>query len=156
MQMQPRCLVRGNITDTVATHTLLSISYLLQINFQTMAEAAGLVLGVIPLVFYALDKYQDCLEFGRSYKKYEDTLTSIRDEVFVQQMLFHNTMETMGLSEPNYAELEECLQNRFPENHEQFMRYIKRMAATIDLLMAKLEVDVNSNVSPFKRLRESH
>lgn len=121
-----------------------------------MAEAAGLVLGVIPLVFYALDKYQDCLEFGRSYKKYKDTLTSIRDEVFVQQMLFHNTMETMGLSKPNYAELEECLQNRFPENHEQFMRYIRRMAATIDLLMAKLEVDVNSNVSPFKWLREFH
>ncbi|KAH0030900.1 hypothetical protein KCU78_g2939, partial [Aureobasidium melanogenum] len=109
-----------------------------------MAEVAGLVLGVIPLVCYALDKYQDCLEFGRSYAKYKDTLTSIRDGVSVQQMLFHSTMETMGLSKPTYAELEECLQSRFPENHEQFMRCIRKMADTIDQLMVKLEIDANS------------
>ncbi|KAG9513524.1 hypothetical protein KCV07_g8720, partial [Aureobasidium melanogenum] len=121
-----------------------------------MAEAAGLVLGAIPLIFLALDKYQECLEFGRSYTKYKDTLMSIRDEVFVQQKLFHDTMETMGLHTPTYLELEEHLQIRFPENHEQFMRYIRRMAATIDLLMVKLEVDMNSNVSPFKRSHEFH
>lgn len=74
-----------------------------------MAEAAGLVLGAIPLVFLALDKYQESLEFGRSYAKYQDTLMSIRDEVSVQQMLFHGTMETMGLYKLTYAELEECL-----------------------------------------------
>lgn len=112
-----------------------------------MAEAAGLVLGVIPLVFYALDKYQDCLEFGRSYARYKDTLTSIRDDVSVQQMLFHGTMETMGLHKPTYAELEECLQIRFPENHMQFMRCIRKMADTIGELMAKLEIDANSKVS---------
>lgn len=112
-----------------------------------MAEAAGLVLGVIPLVFYALDKYQDCLKFGRSYAKYKDTLMSIRDEVSVQQMLFHGTMETMGLYKSTYAELEECLQARFPDNHMQFMRCIKKMADTIDELMVKLEIDAISKVS---------
>lgn len=112
-----------------------------------MAEAAGLVLGVIPLVFYALDEYQDCLEAGRSYARYKDTLTSIRDEVSVQQMLFHNTMESMGLYRPTYAELEECLRTRFPKNHMQFMRCIRKMADTIDQLMAKLEIDTNSKVS---------
>lgn len=112
-----------------------------------MAEAAGLVLGAIPLIFLALDKYQDCLEFGRSYAKYTDTLTSIRDEVSLQQMLFHGTMEMMGLSQPTYTELEECLRIRFPDNHVQFLRYIRKMAATIDQLMAKLEIDANSRVS---------
>lgn len=112
-----------------------------------MAEAAGLVLGVIPLIFLALDKYQECLEFGRSYAKYKDTLTSIRDEVSVQQMLFHSTMETMGLYRPTYVELEECLRIRFPDNHAQFMRYIRNMAAIIDQLMAKLEIDSKSKVS---------
>jgi hypothetical protein len=112
-----------------------------------MAEAAGLVLGAIPLVFLALDKYQECLESGRSYVKYTDTLTSIRDEISLQQMLFHGTMETMGLYKPTYAELDDCLRDRFPENHTTFMRYIRRMASTINQLMDKLEVDTNSRVS---------
>lgn len=154
--MQPRRLVRGNISDTVATHTLLSISCFLQNSLPTMAEAAGLVLGVIPLVFLALDKYQECLEFGRSYAKYKDTLMSIRDEVSIQQMLFYGTMETVGLHEPTYVELEVCLQTRFPDNHKQIMAYIRRMAATVDLLIVKLEVDVDSNVSLSEWSHEFH
>ncbi|KAG9787054.1 hypothetical protein KCU95_g8070, partial [Aureobasidium melanogenum] len=109
-----------------------------------MAEAAGLVLGAIPLVFLALDKYQECLEAAHCYARYEDTLLSIRDEVFIQQKLFYDTMETMGLYEPNYAQLEQCLQSHFPDNHKQFMRCIKRMADTINRLMTKLEIDASS------------
>jgi len=112
-----------------------------------MAEATGLVLGAIPLIFLALDKYQDCLEFGRSYAKYTDTLVSIRDEVSLQQLLFLDTMESMGLHNPTYMELEDCLRDRFPENQTTFMRYIRRMATTIDQLMAKLEVDTRGEVS---------
>jgi len=112
-----------------------------------MAEAAGLVLGAVPLVFLALDKYQDCLEFGRSYAKYTDTLMSIRDEISLQHMQFHGTMEMMGLHKPTYMELEDCLRSYFPENHTTFMRYIRKMAAIISQLMAKLEVDAYGTVS---------
>jgi len=115
-----------------------------------MAEAAGLVLGAVPLVFLALDKYQDCLEFGRSYAKYTDTLMSIRDEISLQQMQFHGTMEMMGLYKPTYRELEDCLRDHFPENHTTFIRYIRKMAAIISQLMAKLEVDVCGKVSDIK------
>jgi hypothetical protein len=111
-----------------------------------MAEAAGLVLGAIPLVFLALDTYQECLEFGKSYAKYDDTLMSIRDEVSVQQMLFEGTMETMGLWEPTYVDLDHCLRDRFPENHKILMRCIRKMDTTISQLMEKLEVDTNSKV----------
>jgi hypothetical protein len=121
-----------------------------------MAEAAGLVLGTIPLIFLALDKYQECLEFGRSYAKYAETLMIIRDEVCLQQMLFHKTMETMGLDKPTYMELENCLQDRFPENHVTFMRQIRRMATTIDQLMTKLEVDTNSKVSDISLTCQIH
>jgi hypothetical protein len=112
-----------------------------------MAEAAGLVLGAIPLIFLALDKYIDCLEFGRSYAKYADTLMSIRDEVTLQQMLFQGTMDTMGLYKPTYAGLEDCLRDRFPENHATFMRYIRKMATIIDQLIVKLEIDSIGKVS---------
>jgi hypothetical protein len=98
----------------------------------TMAEAAGLVLGAIPLVFLALDTYRECLEFGRSYANYADTLMTIRDEVYVQQMLFHETMGTMGLEKPTYLELDECLQERFPEKRATFLRFIAKMTAIID------------------------
>jgi len=112
-----------------------------------MAEAAGLVLGAIPLIFLALDKYQECLEFGRSYARYTDTLMRIRDEVWLQQMQFHSTMETMGLYNPTYLELEDCLRERYPESHPVFMSYIRRMATTTNQLMAKLEVDTRGQVS---------
>ena len=135
------CLVRGIIRNAVVLSVHLSNST------ATMAEAAGLVLGAIPLIFLALDKYQEFLEFGRSYAKYKDTLMSIRDEVSLQQMLFHGTMETMGLYKPTYLQLENCLRDRFPEDHTTFMRYIRKMAAIIDQLMAKLEVDTNGKVS---------
>lgn len=112
-----------------------------------MAEAAGLVLGAIPLIFLALDKYQECLEFGRSYARYTETLMSIRDEVSLQQMQFHSTMEMMGLNKPTYLELDDCLRERFPKTHPIFMSYIRRMATTTDQLMAKLEVDTRDQVS---------
>ena len=112
-----------------------------------MAETAGLVLGAIPLIFLALDKYQEVLEFAGEYAKYEDTLTSIRDGVLLQQMQLSNTMESMGLYKPTYIELEDCLRDRFPNNHATFMRSIIRMATTMDQLMAKLEVDTRGKVS---------
>jgi hypothetical protein len=121
-----------------------------------MAEAAGLVLGAIPLIFLALDKYQECLEFGSHYKMYTETLTSIRDEVSVQQMLFEDTMETIGLHKPTYVELGNCLQDRLPENHKTLMRCIQRMDATITLLMDKLEVDTTSKVSMIESADHTH
>lgn len=112
-----------------------------------MAEAAGLVLGAIPLIFLALEKYEECLKFGRNYMHYTETLMSIRDEVFVQQKLVLGTMEMLGLHNPTYLELEDCLRDNFPESHTTVMRYIGRMATTIDQLMAKLEVDTRGEVS---------
>jgi hypothetical protein len=113
----------------------------------TMAEVAGLVLGAIPLIFLALDKYQACLEFGKHYARYTDTLMSIRDEVSIQQMLFQDTMKAIGLHEPTYVELEDCLQIRFPEHHKTLVRCIKGMDSTIAELMERLEVDTTSRVS---------
>jgi hypothetical protein len=112
-----------------------------------MAEVAGLVLGAIPLIVLALDKYQACLDFGKNYARYTDTLTSIRDEVSIQQMLFQDTMRAIGLHEPTYVELEDCLQTRFREHHKTLMRCIQGMDSTITELMERLEVDTTSRVS---------
>jgi hypothetical protein len=112
-----------------------------------MAEAAGLVLGAIPLIFLALDEYQKCLEFGRNYAKYTDTLTSIRDGVSLQQKQFFDTLEMMDLYKPTYMELDACLRDRFPEHHETFMRCIKNMETTMNQLMAKLDIDALGKVS---------
>jgi hypothetical protein len=112
-----------------------------------MAEAAGLVLGAIPLVFMALDKYQECLEFGRNYTRYTIMLSKIKDGVSLQQKQFFDTLETMGLYKPTYIELDACLQDRFPEYHETFMRCIRDMETIINQLMAKLEIDAIGKVS---------
>ncbi|THX50761.1 hypothetical protein D6D06_07784 [Aureobasidium pullulans] len=112
-----------------------------------MAEIAGLVLGGIPLIFLALDKYQECLEQGRNYCKYNDMLLDIRTEVFVQQKQFYNTIELLGLYEPTYNELDQYLQVHFPEEYMQFARYIKKMDTTVKQLMEKLEIDVQDKQS---------
>lgn len=143
--------------DAASASCGVSVDFLFEVLFpsrvpgkplvKAMAEVAGLVLGAIPLIFLALDKYEQCLKFGKNYRNYADTLMSIRDEVFVQQKLFLGTMETLGLHNPTYSELEDCLRNSFPESHTTVMRYIRRMATTIDQLMAKLEVDARGEVS---------
>lgn len=120
-----------------------------------MAEIAGLVLGGIPLIFLALDKYQECLEQGRNYCKYNDMLLDIRTEVFVQQKQFYNTIELLGLYEPTYNELDQYLQVHFPEEYMQFARYIKKMDTTVKQLMEKLEIDVQDKVGTVSRCRRT-
>jgi len=111
-----------------------------------MAEIAGLVLGGIPLIFLALEKYQQCLESGKNFYKYNATLLEIRDEIFVQQKQFSKTMELLGLYRPTYTELNKYLQDHFPEDNIQFARYIQRMELTIKHLMDKLEIDILNKV----------
>lgn len=111
-----------------------------------MAEVAGLVLGGVPLVLYAVDNYQEWFDRGRKYVRYGELLQDIKDDIFIQQEQLCLTFELLGLYEPDYKELGERLQALYPGKYTQFMRIIRRMEAAVVQLMSKLEIDAKGKV----------
>jgi hypothetical protein len=78
-----------------------------------MAEIAGVVLGGIPIVLLALEKYHDRV---KSYWKYEGVLSTLRNNIFVQQQQLRITLSLIGLNQPSVAELQECLKEKYPKS----------------------------------------
>ena len=55
-------------------------------------DVASFVLGALPVVLYALDNYQRCLQPAKNYWKYEITLEQIQQHVYLQQEQLEATM----------------------------------------------------------------
>jgi hypothetical protein len=108
-----------------------------------MAEIAGVVLGGIPIVLLALEKYHDRV---KSYWKYEGVLSTLRNNIFVQQQQLRITLSLIGLNQPSVAELQECLKEKYPNQHKEFMSIIGHMDQIIKGLLDKLEIDMNGKV----------
>lgn len=70
-------------------------------------EVAGLVLGSILVVLYALDNYKRCLDTTKDYWRSADTLSLIRMHVFIQQEQPDVTLRSIGLVKPMRADLED-------------------------------------------------
>jgi hypothetical protein len=78
-----------------------------------MAEIAGLVLGTLPLVIWALEKYAEPFEF---YNKYRITIETQRDNLVMQNLQLRATLAEIGLSdESTKEELVQCFQAKYPE-----------------------------------------
>ncbi|KAK4458665.1 hypothetical protein QBC42DRAFT_276307 [Cladorrhinum samala] len=107
-----------------------------------MAELAGLVLGGLPIVLYAIDNYHRCLQATTDYWRYESTLKLIRSHVFVQQQQLQITLRSIGLVDPTPSELEEHLRHRYPDKFATFADIISRMERLLVKLLDKLDVDV--------------
>ena len=109
-----------------------------------MAEAVlGLVLGGIPLVLWALGKYHDPV---KDYWKYDLTLSTLRDNIFVQQEQLNITLANIGLHRPTPDELEQHLRSTYPHKYKEFMSIIGHMDGVIKKLMNSLDIDVNGKV----------
>jgi hypothetical protein len=108
-----------------------------------MAELAGVVLGGIPIVLWALKEYHDPV---KSYRKYDMTLSTLRDNIFVQQQQLRSTFGLIGLGQPSVDELRECLEEKYPSQQKEFLSIIRRMDKIINDLLHKLDVDMNGKV----------
>lgn len=106
-----------------------------------MAELAGLVLGGLPIVLYAIDNYHRCLQATTDYWRYESTLKLIRSHVFVQQQQLQITLRSIGLVDPTPFELEEYLRQRYPDKFAMFADIISHMEKLLVRLLDKLDVD---------------
>jgi hypothetical protein len=112
-------------------------------------EVAGVILGGIPLVLYAIDNYHRCLQATADYWRYEGTLKLLRSHIFVQQQQLQITLRSIGLVEPTPFELEEYLRHRYPDKHDVFMDIIAHMEKLLAKLMDKLDIDSKGRVSTF-------
>ena len=111
---------------------------------EAMADViAGLVLGGIPIALWALEKYHDPV---KSYWKYDMTLSTLRDNIFVQQQQLHITLRLIGLNQPTINELRECLEEKYPNHYREFLSIIKHMDEITKDLLDKLEIDIDGRV----------
>jgi hypothetical protein len=104
---------------------------------------AGLVLGGIPIALWALEKYHDPV---KSYWKYDMTLSTLRDNIFVQQQQLRITLRLIGLNQPSINELRECLKEKYPNHYREFLSIIKHMDEITKSLLDKLEIDMDGRV----------
>ena len=110
-------------------------------------EAAGLVLGAIPLVLYAFDNYERCLGQAKDYWRYQSTLQTIRTHIFIQGKQLDVTLSGIGLTRPTRQELEEHLSEVCTEQEcDEFMKIIDKMEALLAKMMVSLDVDSSGKV----------
>ncbi len=108
-----------------------------------MAEVAGVVLGGIPVVLLALEKYHDPV---KSYWKYDTTLSTLRTNIFVQQQQLRITLSLIGLEDASIDEVRECLKEKYPLQQQEFLSILQGMDNIITSLLHKLEVDISGKV----------
>lgn len=117
-------------------------------NNSIMAEIAGLVLGTLPLVIWALEKYAEPFEF---YNKYRITIETQRDNLVMQNLQLRATLAEIGLSdESTKEELVQCFQAKYPETCAHLLSIIQRMDNTIAELMRDLKIDIDAEVWPLR------
>ena len=109
-----------------------------------MAEIAGLVLGSIPLVICALEKYAE--PFGDVHQ-HRISIETLRTDLILQNRQLQITLANVGLGEePSKDELREYFENRFPNTCGQLIFIIQRMDDLISGLLTDLEISVNVTV----------
>jgi hypothetical protein len=112
-----------------------------------MAEVAGIVLGGIPVALWALQRYHDAAKSYRNFRKYDMTLSTLRDNIFVQQQQLHITIGLIGLDQPSINELQERIQESYPRQQREIISIIGHMDQIIRGLLDKLEIDMDGKVS---------
>lgn len=112
-----------------------------------MAEIAGVVLGGIPIALLALERYHDPV---KSYWKYDTTLSTLRSNIFVQQQQLLITLGLLGLEQPGFNEIAECLKDKYPSQHKEILSIVARMDKITKNLLDKLEIDTNGKVRTYR------
>lgn len=109
-----------------------------------MAEVAGLVLGGIPIVIWALEKYAEPFEV---FHHYRISIETFRTHLVLQNHQLRTTLSNIGLgNEPKPEELRECFNTKFPDISRELMFTVQRMDDIAAGLMKSLDVDVDNKV----------
>jgi hypothetical protein len=109
-----------------------------------MAEIAGLVLGAIPLIVLALDKYAEPIE---TFHRYRISIETFRADLVLQHRRLHGTLSAIGLGDsPSYEELKSRFESFYPDICSELITFIGRMDQVIAVLMKDLNVNFDVKV----------
>jgi hypothetical protein len=95
---------------------------------------AGLVLGGIPILIWAVEKYHDPV---KDYWRYDETLSTLRDNLFVQEKQLSITLENIGLQDPSPEEFEAFISHRFSGQRTEYLSIVAHMDDIVKGLMKK-------------------
>lgn len=108
-----------------------------------MAEFAGLVLGGIPIVIWALEQYAAPLE---TYTNYHIAISTLKANMTLQQWQLEKTLASIGLHQPSKGDLRQCLEDKFPDKQQELLFIVEQMEGIVGKLMGHLDVDVYRRV----------
>ncbi|KAK2766115.1 hypothetical protein FQN54_007630 [Arachnomyces sp. PD_36] len=113
----------------------------------TAMEVAGVVFGAVPLILYALDSYKRAWEPVMDFWRWDDTIMTIRNNMFLQKQQLDTTLAILNLKDPTLDEVERALLHRFPEKCEDFMAIIREMDSLINQVAGNLYPDAQGQSS---------
>jgi hypothetical protein len=109
-----------------------------------MAEVAGLVLGGIPIVIWALEKYAEPYS---EYRNSRRSIETLRAGLVLQNRQLQRTLSNVGLEEQcSLKELQECFQAKFPESSKELTSLVIRMNDIIVELIKHLDIETPAQV----------
>jgi len=114
-----------------------------------MAEVAGVVLGAIPLVLYALDNYRRTREKARSFQNWQEIIETFATDIRIQKFAFEDTLARLGIEsteKTTMADVEAVLRISQPHRYLHLMRHIRAMDDTINELASDLYPDAQGPV----------
>jgi hypothetical protein len=111
-----------------------------------MEVAAGLVLGAVPLILYALDNYGRAWKPAKDFYNWKDVIPEINRDIFLQKVQLSATLANLDLKDPTMDEVEMALREQCPDKCEQFMDVLKQMDNLVNEVMRDLGLDEKGQV----------
>jgi hypothetical protein len=110
-------------------------------------EAAGVALGGIPLILIALEKYFRVARILKDYADYDNTLSKLQLNLWIQEEQYDDTLESMGLKDMSLDEIGEHLRQKHPHKCDRFMAIIRRIHHIAEKIAEMLDVGSPDKVS---------
>jgi len=113
-------------------------------------EAAGVVLGAVPVILYALDRYQRARDPIKDIWNWSETIETIRNQIFLQKRQLQTTLSVLDLEitdSTTMAEIKAALQTSHPHACERLMAIIGQMNILLNEVAHDLIPDTYGPVS---------
>jgi hypothetical protein len=113
-------------------------------------EVAGVVLGAIPVIAYALKEYQDVRETTRAFRHWKATLGTLKGDIFLQERQLYVTLHTFGIELTDHttmADVENTLRHTHPTQCNDIIHILQEMDSMINQIAQHLIPDMQGPVS---------
>lgn len=113
-------------------------------------EVAGVVLGAIPIIIYALDNYKQMLDPLVGIARWKDTIETTRLQFVLESQKLRVTLESLGIQtteDTTMTELEAALQISQPDKWADYMTIVGQMNELLENVAKDLYPDLKGPVS---------